>query len=182
MMCAVTGSSPAAAAVSASVPNGLPAPYASVLTVDAASAGAWDVAPGDSLTCTFEVTVNVNVPAGWTLSNYTDVDWSTRDGAAKDERVFDDTVIVDHDDDDDPDDNPNDDHDLEQTPVLEPAISKWLVSPEPGGETDDTPSPVRIGDTLTYQIEIPHARRRAGLRARLADRRHGLDPAAEHGS
>jgi LPXTG-site transpeptidase (sortase) family protein len=124
----------------------LTAPYSIELQMDTTPAGDWDIARGDNITCTYSVDVEIVVPAGTDLTNFTDADWSTIDGvpAVNDppERVFDDT----------PDDGNGDDG-IETVPVEVPTMGKIRTSPAPTGSPST--APVRIGDVVEYQITIP---------------------------
>lgn len=121
-------------------------PYSLELQMDTTPAGQWDIAPGQTITCDYSVTVEPVVPAGTDLTNFTDADWSTIDGTpgAGDppERVFDDT----------PDDGDADD-DEETVPVEVPTMGKTRLSPGPTGSP--SVAPVRIGDVVQYQITVP---------------------------
>jgi fimbrial isopeptide formation D2 family protein/uncharacterized repeat protein (TIGR01451 family) len=107
--------------------------------------GTWDIPPGGTITCNYTVTVDLDVPAGTDLTNFTDADWSTLQGADPNERLFD----------DDPDDNTpdaaDDDEDTAIVPVEQPTLDKTRTSPYNG----QSPAPVRIGDVVTYQIDVP---------------------------
>ncbi|MBN1427110.1 MAG: DUF11 domain-containing protein, partial [Anaerolineae bacterium] len=119
-----------------------PAPYTIELLMDTTPSGGWDLPPGNRVTCSYTITVEPTVPAGTTLSNFTDADWSTLDGSVPGERVF--------------EDNPDDgaqDEDTETLQVIIPVAGKTRLSPGPTGP--GTLPPVRIGDVIDYRITIP---------------------------
>lgn len=121
-------------------------PYSLEIEMDTTPAGNWDIPPGGNITCTYSVNVELVVPVGTNLTNFTDADWSTIDGVPgpndPPERVFDDT----------PDDG-NGDEDTETVPVEVPTMGKIRTSPGPTGSPST--APVRIGDVVEYRITIP---------------------------
>ncbi|MBZ0292124.1 MAG: isopeptide-forming domain-containing fimbrial protein, partial [Anaerolineae bacterium] len=142
MTCTATDSTPGGVVGT----SPLTTPYSVELQMDTTPAGNWDLAPSDTITCTYSVTVDATVPVGTDLINFTDADWSTIDGepGAGDppERIFDDT----------PDDG-NADEDSETIPVDIPEMSKVRTAPGPTGSPST--AQVRIGDVVDYTVTIP---------------------------
>lgn len=114
----------------------LATPLGNTVTFDGIPAGSWDIPIGGSITCTYTAlalgTLFVNGPH----TNTVDADWSSLDGVAADERVYDDTpgITVDG----------SQDSATATFTVDAPTFAK-----SDGGRTQAT-----IGDTVFYTLTI----------------------------
>ena len=62
------------------------------LGFDGSPAGSWDIAAGDSITCTYDVTADADLYLDGNHTNTIDANWSSMNGSVTNERVYDDTV------------------------------------------------------------------------------------------
>ncbi len=119
-------------AVNASVSGG-------VLSLDGAPAGAWDIAPGGSIQCTYTATAQNSLYVDGDHTNTVDADWSSQDGtptAPDVERVYDDSTNYTFDG-------------TQDTATATFTVAAPTLQKDDGGVTQ-----TRIGDTITFTLTI----------------------------
>lgn len=97
--------------------------------------GAIALAPGDSITIRYSAMVEPDVPAGTTLVNTSDADWSSKPGTPDGSRRYDDQTW---------ESGWTADTDSATAYVSSPGIVKSIVGP----------SPARIGDIVQYRLRV----------------------------
>lgn len=117
---------------------GVPAGASGSTTIhfDSSPAGGWDIAVGGWIECRYTVVANPNVPLASSLTNTIDADWSSLDGAAAGERVYDDTTAY-------------------AVDGTQDTASASFSTPAPTfGKADNGTTSVTIGEVITYTLTI----------------------------
>lgn len=96
--------------------------------------GGVSLAQGASITIVYTVDIDPDVPAGMSLTNVSDVDWSTLPGTPEGSRRYDDAAWESY----------TGDTDDVTISVSQPSIAKTVVGPDPA----------RIGDTVSYRMRV----------------------------
>ncbi len=108
------------------------------------------LAKGDRITITYTADIDPNVPAGITLTNTTDVDWSSLPGTPAGSRRYDDRSW---------ESGWTNDTRSQSLAVTSPTIAKTIVGP----------NPTRIGDTIAYNVRVTVPKETVLPSSRLAD-------------
>lgn len=112
--------------------------------------GTISLAKGDRITITYTAAIDPDVPAGITLTNTEDVDWSSLPGTPAGSRRYDDQGW---------ESTWTNDTRSQSLTVDSPSIAKTIVGP----------NPARIGDTVTYNLRVTVPKETVLPSSRLAD-------------
>ena len=111
-------------------------PVGNVVTFDGNPAGSWDIPVGKAMVCRYTATAQSSLHVNGGHTNTVDADWSSRDGAVANERVYDDTTSYTADG------------------TQDTATATFTVAAPTFAKTDGGTTQATIGSTIRYTLTL----------------------------